>query len=89
MTQARSSHELDIPNLPFDSERDCSSLDVVQDIKIERFDNGASITQHDGGGDCTHCVFVPNHAIKAVIAALSVATDHRVTVISGVEGEQG
>lgn len=58
-------------DIEFDSERDCSKLNVVQDILVENFNDGfVLIWQCDGTNEVTHCVAVPTHMVERLKAAL-------------------
>lgn len=58
-------------NIEFDSERDCSKLNVVQDILVENFYDGyVLIWQCDGTNEVTHCVAVPAHMVERLKAAI-------------------
>lgn len=57
--------------LEFDEERDCSEIDVVQDILVENFNDGSVlIWQYDETGDFLQGINIPPKMAAAVKAAI-------------------
>lgn len=66
--------------LEFDEERDCSGIDVVQDILVENFNDGSVlIWQYDGTEEGRHCINIPSKMAAAVKAAIG-ADDGQVLI---------
>lgn len=62
--------------IDFDTELDCSQLDVFQPVVITAYEEESEVVlieQWDGTGDELHCIGIPTKHVDAFIGALQVA----------------